>query len=233
MIERGEERRFHELLAPADVERLLCESAIRVPAFRLVKEGAQLPLSTYTEDIPWRPGSFSGTPVVERVAEEFARRSDAGAAGAASVLARRGSLLPRARGGARLPGAGERLLHALPPRRASRSTTTPTTSSSSRSPARKRWQWYRAGAWSCRRATSASRRDRHDPGEPAADFTLEPGDTLYLPRGWPHQAHTSDSDSLHLTIGLHPQTRLDAAAGRARRVRRATSSSAARQRPME
>jgi hypothetical protein len=73
----------------------------------------------------------------------------------------------------------------------------------------KRWQWYRPVV---ELPTGDQRfsRDRHDPGEPAADFTLEPGDTLYLPRGWPHQAHTSDSDSLHLTIGLHPQTRLDA-----------------------
>ena len=29
VIERGEERRFHELLAPADVERLVCETAPR------------------------------------------------------------------------------------------------------------------------------------------------------------------------------------------------------------
>ncbi len=48
-----------------------------------------------------------------------------------------------------------------------------------------------------------------DPGDPVQELLLEPGDTLYLPRGWPHEAATGDGESLHLTIGLHPPTRLD------------------------
>jgi hypothetical protein len=39
---------------------------------------------------------------------------------------------------------------------------------------------------------------------------LRPGDLLYLPRGWLHEALTSDTDSLHLTIGLNVVTWLDA-----------------------
>jgi hypothetical protein len=49
-----------------------------------------------------------------------------------------------------------------------------------------------------------------DPGPPYLDLTLRPGDTLYLPRGWPHEAVTDRADSLHVTVGLHPPTRLDA-----------------------
>jgi lysine-specific demethylase/histidyl-hydroxylase NO66 len=49
-----------------------------------------------------------------------------------------------------------------------------------------------------------------DPGEAVDDLVLRAGDTLYLPRGWPHRAETSETDSLHLTIGLVPATRLDA-----------------------
>ena len=37
-------------------------------------------------------------------------------------------------------------------------------------------------------------------GEPVADLTLRPGELLYLPRGYIHQAESSDSDSLHLTL---------------------------------
>ena len=48
------------------------------------------------------------------------------------------------------------------------------------------------------------------PGEPVLDVTLRPGDTLYLPRGWLHEAKTSDTDSLHLTIGTNVYTWLDA-----------------------
>jgi hypothetical protein len=49
-----------------------------------------------------------------------------------------------------------------------------------------------------------------DPGTPVLDLALEAGDTLYIPRGWPHEASTAEGESLHLTVGLHPPTRLDA-----------------------
>ncbi|MGH3037025.1 MAG: cupin domain-containing protein, partial [Gaiellaceae bacterium] len=49
-----------------------------------------------------------------------------------------------------------------------------------------------------------------EPGEPSDDLTLRAGDTLYLPRGWLHQAETSATDSLHLTIGITAHTWLDA-----------------------
>jgi hypothetical protein len=48
------------------------------------------------------------------------------------------------------------------------------------------------------------------PGEPVHDLVLRPGDMLYLPRGWLHEALTSDSDSVHLTIGVNVVTWLDA-----------------------
>lgn len=49
-----------------------------------------------------------------------------------------------------------------------------------------------------------------EPGEPSDDLTLRAGDTLYLPRGWLHQAETSAADSLHVTIGITAYTWLDA-----------------------
>ncbi len=49
-----------------------------------------------------------------------------------------------------------------------------------------------------------------DPGEPTDELVLRAGDTIYLPRGWPHQAETSDTDSLHLTVGIDAYTWLDA-----------------------
>jgi hypothetical protein len=49
------------------------------------------------------------------------------------------------------------------------------------------------------------------PGEPVLDVTLRAGDALYLPRGWLHEAVTSDRDSLHLTVGVNVYTWVDAA----------------------
>jgi Cupin superfamily protein len=48
------------------------------------------------------------------------------------------------------------------------------------------------------------------PGEPVHDLVLRAGDMLYLPRGWLHEALTSDTDSLHLTVGVNVVTWLDA-----------------------
>jgi hypothetical protein len=48
------------------------------------------------------------------------------------------------------------------------------------------------------------------PGDPVLDVTLQAGDTLYLPRGWLHQAMTSDAASLHLTVGVNVATWRDA-----------------------
>jgi hypothetical protein len=42
------------------------------------------------------------------------------------------------------------------------------------------------------------------------DCVLRAGDTMYLPRGWLHDALTTDSESLHLTIGVKVYTWLDA-----------------------
>jgi ribosomal protein L16 Arg81 hydroxylase len=46
-------------------------------------------------------------------------------------------------------------------------------------------------------------------GPPALDAVLEPGDCLYLPRGFVHQAAAHDEPSVHLTVGIHVLTWLD------------------------
>src|SRR5690606_36663792 len=38
---------------------------------------------------------------------------------------------------------------------------------------------------------------------------LEPGDVLYIPRGWIHEAKTEDGSSLHVTFGIHAPTGRD------------------------
>jgi hypothetical protein len=50
-----------------------------------------------------------------------------------------------------------------------------------------------------------------EPGGPVLDVELAAGDTLYLPRGWLHQALTSRSDSLHITVGVNVRRWVDEA----------------------
>src|SRR5262249_39408699 len=47
------------------------------------------------------------------------------------------------------------------------------------------------------------------PGAPIASVVLEPGDVLYVPRGFGHEASTEDAASLHLTVALHAFTLFD------------------------
>jgi len=209
VVARAEPRRFDGVLCDADVERLVCESAIRMPAFRLVKDGAQLPPSTYTSDIPWRPGSFSGTALVDRVAQEHA-------AGATIVL----------------QGLH---LHWHPAAVYCRGLEAglgwPVQANAYRTPAasrgfgvhhdthdvfvlqvcgHKRWRVYEPVVELPLKGRRWTPADEATVGDPVADITLQAGDTLYLPRGWPHEASCADSDSLHITVGLHPPTRIDA-----------------------
>ncbi|SPM29317.1 cupin superfamily protein, partial [Mycobacterium terramassiliense] len=48
---------------------------------------------------------------------------------------------------------------------------------------------------------------------PSADFCLEVGDVLYLPRGTVHEAETNSAGSVHLTVGIHAPTVLTLAIG--------------------
>ena len=54
-------------------------------------------------------------------------------------------------------------------------------------------------------ATAVAARARDD--EPVIDTVLEPGDAMYLPRGWLHSAVALGEVSAHLTVGIHVVTR--------------------------
>lgn len=43
----------------------------------------------------------------------------------------------------------------------------------------------------------------------AREITMRAGDILYMPRGVPHEAYTSDKSSMHITIGVHSTQWID------------------------
>ena len=51
--------------------------------------------------------------------------------------------------------------------------------------------------------------DKHAPGPPTREFTLQAGDLLYCPRGLFHSARSTDEASLHITLGLIGKTWAD------------------------
>jgi lysine-specific demethylase/histidyl-hydroxylase NO66 len=207
VVARDEPGRFDDLLSEADVERLVCSTGLRYPAFRLVREGGQLDVGAYTADVPWRP-PFTAAADVPRLASEWE-------AGATIVLqALHVHWQPLAVFCRQLEAA---LGHGVQ----ANAYWTPRGSQGFavhhdthdvlvlQVAGEKRWLLYdpllelplKHQRWS---------QALGEPGEPTDDLVLRAGDTLYLPRGWLHQAETSATDSLHLTIGITAYTWLDA-----------------------
>ncbi len=208
VVPRDERGRFDDLLSEADVERLVCSTAIRYPAFRLVREGGQIAVGAYTSEVSWRP-PFSSTADVPRVLAEWQ-------AGATIVLqALHVNWHPLAVFCRLLEGALGRGVQA-------NAYYTPRGSQGFgvhhdthdvlvvQVAGEKRWRLYDPLLelpLKHQRYSSAL----GDSGPPTDDVVLRAGDTLYLPRGWLHEAETSQADSLHLTIGITAHTWVDAA----------------------
>ena len=208
LVPRAEEGRFLDLLSIAEVERRVSAGGLRHPAFRVVKEDTKIVLGDYAEDIPWTPTSFSGSAQVERVAGQF-------------------------EGGATIVLQALQLQH--PPladfcRDVERELGYPVQANAYYTPAgaqgfkvhhdthdvlclqvegEKRWLVY-APVLELPLKSQKYSTELGEPGQPVLDVTMRAGDTLYLPRGWLHQAMTSDAASLHLTVGINVATWRDA-----------------------
>ncbi|MCA9608198.1 MAG: hypothetical protein KC619_21460 [Myxococcales bacterium] len=51
--------------------------------------------------------------------------------------------------------------------------------------------------------------DKYEAGEKTAEFTLHPGDMVYVPRGLMHDATSTDEPSCHITLGVLPNSWTD------------------------
>jgi bifunctional lysine-specific demethylase and histidyl-hydroxylase NO66 len=199
------------LLTADEVERLLESGGLRFPAFRLVRADEKLKPPDYLVDVSWRPVPFSGMANVAKVAAEFDR-------GATLVLQGLHHWWPALATFCRSFEASlghpaqcnayytPRAAQGLPVHHDTHDVFSLQVSGE------KRWLVY-APAWELPLKDQRYKDEMGAPGEPVLDVTLAPGDTLYLPRGWLHAAATSDSDSLHLTIGVNVYTWLDAFRG--------------------
>jgi hypothetical protein len=207
-VERQGRGAFDDLLSEADVERLVCSSGIRHPAFRLVKAGETIAVRDYTEDIPWRPSAFSATADVDRVAAAFADGATVVVQGlhhwweplAVFCRALEAELGHPAQANAYYT---PRDSQGLPVHHDTHDVFVLQVSGE------KRWLVYDP-VWELPLKEQRYRPEMGDPGRPVHDVTLRAGDTLYLPRGWLHEALTSGTDSLHLTVGVSVYTWLDA-----------------------
>jgi bifunctional lysine-specific demethylase and histidyl-hydroxylase NO66 len=198
---------FAELLDLGDVDHLVTETLLRMPSFRLVRDGTPLNPSSYTQTIRIGGRSVERTIRPDRVLNAF----EDGATLVLQALHRQWPPVARF--------CRELELALTHPVQANAYVTPPTAQGFAvhhdthdvfvlQTHGRKRWRVYRplvelAGPEQPWKASMG------ETGPPVLEAELQPGDALYLPRGFPHEAEAQDDVSIHVTVGVLAHTWLD------------------------
>jgi lysine-specific demethylase/histidyl-hydroxylase NO66 len=207
LFREGPPDRFAGILDLRDVDHLVTGTLLRRPAFRLVKDGEPLDPKTYTQTIRIGASRVEGTARPDRVLGHFVD-------GATIVL----QALHR-----QWPPVAElcrdlevELTH---PTQANAYVTPPTSQGFAvhhdthdvfviQTHGHKGWRVYRPLVELAGKEQPWSK-ELGDPGEPALEAELSPGDCLYIPRGFPHDAVARQEVSIHVTVGILAYTWAD------------------------
>lgn len=203
--------RFHDLLDAAAIDELVSRRGLRTPFLRMAKEGNVLPTGRFTR------GGGAGASIGDQAADDrVLARMDEGATLVLQALHR--SWPP-------LVDFGSRLSTELGHPVQINAYVTPQDNRGFAAhydvhdvfvlqvAGRKRWKIHAPvltdpladQPWDKHKVEVAAGAE----GEPLIDAVLEPGDSLYLPRGTIHAAEALGEVSIHLTVGVHPLTRYD------------------------
>ncbi|WBB52779.1 cupin domain-containing protein [Verrucosispora sp. WMMD573] len=200
---------FTDLLGPADADELLSRRGLRTPFLRVAKDGQVLPAARYTG------GGGAGAEIDDQVLDE--RILQLYADGATLVLQGLHRTWP-----ALIDFTRDLSLAVGQPLQVNAYLTPPDSQGFAthydthdvfvlQVDGHKHWRIHppvlpdplERQPWGGRADEVAATAQ----GAAALDFVLEPGDALYLPRGWLHSAQAQESSSLHLTVGVRALTR--------------------------
>jgi lysine-specific demethylase/histidyl-hydroxylase NO66 len=184
----GDRDGFDDLLSLADVDRIVSSMSIRLPAFRLVKDGKTLSASAVTKTARTGSQTVSGMADPVKIYREFER-------GASIVLqGLHRYWLPLAR------FCRDLEIELGHPTQVNAYITPP----SARGLAVHRdehdvfvLQVFGTKAWRVFEPEDGAGERR-----PLVDEEVAPGDCLYIPKGFPHAATTQERASGHLTVGI-------------------------------
>jgi hypothetical protein len=201
--------RFDDLLDLDAVDELLSRRGLRTPFLRMAKDGKVIATSRFTR------GGGAGAEIGDQVADDAVAALLAD--GATAVLQGLHRVWPPV-----MDFAGDLSTDLGHPVQVNAYVTPPTSRGFAahydvhdvfvlQLAGTKRWLIHepvlhaplRSQPWEERRAEVVQAAQ----GEPLIDAVLEPGDALYLPRGFLHAAEALGEVSAHLTVGVHPVTR--------------------------
>ncbi|GIJ20544.1 cupin domain-containing protein [Micromonospora lutea] len=200
---------FTDLLSPVDADELLSRRGLRTPFLRVAKDGQVLPAARYTG------GGGAGAEIDDQVLDEKVLQLYAD--GATLVLQGLHRTWP-----ALIDFTRDLSLAVGQPLQVNAYLTPPGSQGFAthydthdvfvlQVDGRKHWRIHppvlpdplERQPWGGRADEVAATAQ----GPAALDVVLEPGDALYLPRGWLHSAQAQESSSLHLTVGIRALTR--------------------------
>jgi len=192
---------FNDLLSLEDVDYILTSTSLRSPAFRLVKAGHDFNTSSYTRSGAVGPQRVYDLADTGRVYEEF----DAGATIVLQGVQR--FWLPLTR------FCRELELVFTHPAQVNVYITPPGSQGLGihydthdvfvlQVSGRKQWEVYKRLVEFPLQSQTAPRLTREEAGPALITTELQPGECLYIPRGYLHEAYSLDETSAHLTVGI-------------------------------
>lgn len=203
VLERGDTAYYRDLLTFEDVNEFMSRNDIRYPYLRLVKDGRELPLVDYADDFVYGNNVFPGLLDNDKVFHHYAE----GATLSFQIFQKCMEELSRFCNSleARLRFQTQVNIFVTPP--GSKGFTAHYDDHSFfilQVSGKKHWKIY-GNPLELPLQEFRRRAVTPDLGEPH-EVTLFSGDLLYLPRGFYHEASTSDETSVHITLGIFPFT---------------------------
>jgi len=199
-LPRGDPDYYDSVLTNADLDGIISSADLRYPAIQLARNGAYLPAEAYTTNIKHGTESFAGVPDLRQIQSEYG-------SGATVVLpALQRTWAPLRRLCAALEDRFSHPVHAngyLTPGNSPGFTPHYDTHEVLvlQIAGSKRWHVFPPSRPLPHRSQSFTPLGYVLP-PPLLELELNPGDLLYLPRGYVHAAHTSQGHSAHVTIGI-------------------------------
>ncbi len=210
IISRTQSGYFCDLLSLEAVDTILTSTNLRVPGFRLIRQGSQIPIQEYTTRVSMTPSAFDALIDVDKVYALYQE----GATIVLQALERSwGPLIEFCKSLEAYLGHSVQANMYLTPANAQGFAAHHDTHDTLilQVEGHKRWKIYDM-PFPLPLASQGTLPPGVEHGPVQNDFVLHAGDTLYMPRGVIHEALTSDSYSMHITVGIKVWTWADALA---------------------
>jgi Cupin superfamily protein len=199
-IQRSESGFYEHLLTHRDVESAISSGGLRYPAIQLARDGGFFAAEAFTRNIRSGDDVFTGVPNLDRIRAEY----QAGAT--ISLPAFHRAWQPLGALAAAIEEDFDHAVHAnvyITPGNAAGFSAHYDTHEVFvlQIAGSKHWRIHKACVSLPHRSQPFDPRS-YVPSAPLLEVDLTPGDLLYLPRGYVHTTATSDSFSVHVTLGI-------------------------------